>query len=124
MSTAIDYCDGCDCVNPEVCHWSRRESRLTPEQLQDVHDIIHSISLSRGAVLSSTPEQIVWLTVKAIDENLLAYANGEDHKYRWMPTASGVVADIRRAILRMKLAESVRTRVLKQVDRAASGWPA
>ena len=124
MNGAIDYCDGCECSSPEICHWSRQEPRLTAEQLQDVHDIIRSISVSRGAVDSSTPEQIVWLTVKAIEDNLIAYARGEDSKYRWLPTTWGVVADIRRSIDQMKIGDKIKARVLAQVDRAVSGWPA
>jgi len=91
--------------------------------LQDVHDIVRSVSLHRGAVETSTPEQIVHMTARAIEENLLAYANGEDSRYRWFPQVYGVVADIRREIEQSNLAPSVKARVLALVERGASGWP-
>lgn len=97
--------------------------RLTDEQLQDVSDIIRSVSLSVGAIHASTPEQVAHMTVRKVEENLIAYANGEDHNYRWLPQVYGVVADIRREVESMKLADSVKARVLARIERAASGWP-
>jgi hypothetical protein len=99
-------------------------ARLTPEQLQDVSDIIRSASLDRGAVLTSTPEQIVHMTARAIEDNLIAYANGEDSRYRWLPTVYGTVADIRRGIEMSKLTDKTKARVLGLIDQYASGWPA
>lgn len=98
--------------------------RLTPDQLQDVSDIIRSVTLSRGVVETSTPEQIVHLTSRAIEANLIAYANGEDSRYRWLPTVYGTVADIRRGVELSRLTDKTKATVLGVIDRAATGWPA
>jgi hypothetical protein len=91
--------------------------------LQDFSDIIRSVSLSRVAVETSTPEQIVHMTARAIEENLIAYAAGEDHRYRWLPQVYGVVADIENEIRVSRLSPGVKDRVLALIGRAASGWP-
>ena len=92
--------------------------------LEDVSNIIRSVTLSRGAVETSTPEQIVWMTQEAIERNLIAYANDEPSHYRWLPQVAGVVADIRREVEMSKLTRTVKDRVLALVERGASGWPA
>lgn len=86
-------------------------------------DIIRSVTLHRGAVETSTPEQIVHMTARAIEENLIAYANGEDSNYRWLPTVYGTVMDIKRGIEMSKLTDKTKVTVLRLVDLYASGWP-
>lgn len=95
------------------------------QMLQDFHNIIRSAHLSRGAVMVSTPEQIVHMTAKSIAENLAAYANGEDARYRWFPQTDGMVADILREIRGARnLTDKAKATAESLILRAASGWPA
>ena len=100
------------------------DERIRGEILQEVHDIIRSVSISRGAVLTSTPEQIVHMTARAIEENLTAYANREPSNYRWFPQIHGVVADIRREIEDSRLSAKSKEIALRAIARGADGWPA
>lgn len=95
------------------------------EIFQAVHDIIRSVSISRGAAETSTPEQIIHMTSRVIADNLIAYANGEPSNYRWFPQVYGVVADIRREIEGSPLLTAKAKGIaLRAVDRGAEGWPA
>jgi hypothetical protein len=92
--------------------------------LDDVHNIIRTASISRGAADSSTPEQIIWMTCKVIADNLFDYANGEDSNYRWYPRENVLGDVIKREIRMSKLAAGPKEYALKLVDRAVEEWPA
>ncbi len=101
------------------------EDSIRDKILQDVSDIIRSARIGRGAAETSTPEQIVHMTARVIEDNLIAYANREDANYRWFPQAYGVAADIRREIEQSRLLSAkAKDIALRAVERGASGWPA
>jgi hypothetical protein len=91
--------------------------------LNDIHNIIRTSHLSRGAVMCSTPEQIVWMTAKCIADNLDAYANGEPSNYRWYPRENVLATVIRREIENTKMSATAKAIAYRAIERAVEEKP-
>lgn len=90
--------------------------------LDDALEAIKTVTLSRAAVETSTPEQIVWLTTDAIGEKLRWV--GDNHPgFLHATTLDRIEADVLAAIANSTIPERHKTLVLQRVKEALSGWP-
>jgi len=96
--------------------------------LDDLHNIVRTTHLSRTAVEVSTPEQIVWMTAKAIADNIFTYSReGFDAGHRrflWYPRENVLAAVIKRELRQTRgLTEKTLATVERAIDRAVEEWP-
>lgn len=85
--------------------------------LDEALSIIKNTGLSRGAVETSTPEQIAWLTAEVIARNFT------DARLTAVPERWRVDSAARRAIKRAGLAPKAEAKVLAILNQELSEWP-
>ncbi|WP_130291642.1 hypothetical protein [Pseudonocardia sediminis] len=88
---------------------------------QEVHDVIRTTTIGRGAALASTPDEIVEMTVKAIAERLDRWV-GQDPAFEhgWYPRASTLGVDICRRLDQTTLSPKALATAKKVVREVAS----
>lgn len=89
--------------------------------LDDVLEAIATTTLSRAAVETSTPEQIVWLTADAIAENVRLLAHDIHPGYH--TARERMTAQVNGAINDLSISVAAKTKALAAVTRALEGWP-